>query len=160
MRVNLMHFFWPFYLSNLQCHHRQPPTIIQITTLHSTALQQCTLPSKPISQITGKFTFSIFKALQWKSYVWLKWKFIGDRQNWPGFKKGGNPKAQRPKPQPKPQQLHYCEVCKISCAGPQTYREHLEGQKHKRREASLKMTSTAVTTTQNRGNNLHCELCG
>lgn len=65
----------------------------------------------------------------------------------------------RPKPQPKPQQIHYCEVCKISCAGPQTYREHLEGQKHKRREASLKMAATAVTTTQNRGNNLHCELC-
>lgn len=65
----------------------------------------------------------------------------------------------RPKQQPKPQQIHYCEVCKISCAGPQTYREHLEGQKHKRREASLKMAATAVTTTQNRGNNLHCELC-
>lgn len=63
------------------------------------------------------------------------------------------------KPQPKPQQIHYCEVCKISCAGPQTYREHLEGQKHKRREASLKMAAAAVSTTQNRGNNLHCELC-
>lgn len=63
------------------------------------------------------------------------------------------------KPQPKPQQLHYCEVCKISCAGPQTYREHLEGQKHKKREASLKLAATAATATQNRGNNLHCELC-
>lgn len=30
---------------------------------------------------------------------------------------------------PKPQQIHYCDVCKISCAGPQTYREHLEGKK-------------------------------
>lgn len=83
---------------------------------------------------------------------------------WQGFKKGGGGgggmKPQRPKPQPKPQQLHYCEVCKISCAGPQTYREHLEGQKHKRREASLKMAATAVQTSQNRGNNLHCELCG
>lgn len=63
------------------------------------------------------------------------------------------------KAQPKPQQIHYCEVCKISCAGPQTYREHLEGQKHKRREASLKMAAAAVSTSQNRGNNLHCELC-
>lgn len=62
------------------------------------------------------------------------------------------------KPQPKPQQLHYCEVCKISCAGPQTYREHLEGQKHKKREASLKLAATAASA-QNRGNNLHCELC-
>lgn len=75
------------------------------------------------------------------------------------MKRGGNPNKQRMKPQPKPQQIHYCEVCKISCAGPQTYREHLEGQKHKRREASLKLAATAVTTTQNRGNNLNCELC-
>lgn len=70
----------------------------------------------------------------------------------------GNGKP-RMKPQPKPQQLHYCEVCKISCAGPQTYREHLEGQKHKKRESSLKLAATAATATQNRGNNLHCELC-
>lgn len=62
------------------------------------------------------------------------------------------------KTQSKPQQLHYCEVCKISCAGPQTYREHLEGQKHKKREASLKLAATAASS-QNRGNNLHCELC-
>lgn len=66
---------------------------------------------------------------------------------------------QRAKPQPRPQQLHYCEVCKISCAGPQTYREHLEGQKHKKREASLKMMASATATNQNRGNNYHCELC-
>ncbi|SPP84644.1 zinc finger RNA-binding protein isoform X1 [Drosophila guanche] len=65
----------------------------------------------------------------------------------------------RPKAPPRPQQLHYCEVCKISCAGPQTYREHLEGQKHKKREASLKMSASATSTTQNRGNNYHCELC-
>lgn len=89
----------------------------------------------------------------------LKFHF-SPNQAWQGFNKKANIKAQRPKPQPKPQQLHYCEVCKISCAGPQTYREHLEGQKHKRREASLKMAATAVQTSQNRGNNLHCELCG
>lgn len=72
---------------------------------------------------------------------------------------GPNNNKARMKPQPKPQQLHYCEVCKISCAGPQTYREHLEGQKHKKREASLKLAATAASATQNRGNNLHCELC-
>ncbi|KAH8397370.1 hypothetical protein KR222_000586, partial [Zaprionus bogoriensis] len=65
----------------------------------------------------------------------------------------------RPKAPPRPQQLHYCEVCKISCAGPQTYREHLEGQKHKKREASLKMQASATNSAQNRGNNYHCELC-
>ncbi|KAH8343485.1 hypothetical protein KR059_011528 [Drosophila kikkawai] len=68
-------------------------------------------------------------------------------------------RGMRPKAPPRPQQLHYCEVCKISCAGPQTYREHLEGQKHKKREASLKMSASATSTTQNRGNNYHCELC-
>lgn len=73
---------------------------------------------------------------------------------------GANTNKARMKPQPKPQQLHYCEVCKISCAGPQTYREHLEGQKHKKREASLKLAATAASASQNRGgNNLHCELC-
>ncbi|PIK33475.1 Zinc finger RNA-binding protein [Apostichopus japonicus] len=39
---------------------------------------------------------------------------------------------------PKPSQLHYCEICKISCAGPLTYKEHLEGQKHKKKENALK----------------------
>ena len=46
-----------------------------------------------------------------------------------------------PKPPPKPQQLHYCEVCKISCAGPQTYKEHLEGQKHKKKAAMATPTT-------------------
>ncbi|XP_072272662.1 zinc finger RNA-binding protein isoform X2 [Pyxicephalus adspersus] len=63
---------------------------------------------------------------------------------------------------PKPPQIHYCDVCKISCAGPQTYKEHLEGQKHKKKEAALKASqnttssSTAVRGTQNQ---LRCELC-
>ncbi|XP_055847153.1 zinc finger RNA-binding protein 2 [Episyrphus balteatus] len=83
--------------------------------------------------------------------------------NWQPFKKQGGATSgshkMRAKAPPRPQQLHYCEVCKISCAGPQTYREHLEGQKHKKREASLKMQASATTTTQNRGNSYHCELC-
>lgn len=91
----------------------------------------------------------------------------GQGGNWQYNKKPGQNNSgpgqntkPRQKPQPKLQQLHYCEVCKISCAGPQTYREHLEGQKHKKREASLKMTATvAATATQSRGNALHCELC-
>ncbi|XP_037933341.1 zinc finger RNA-binding protein 2-like [Teleopsis dalmanni] len=79
---------------------------------------------------------------------------------WPQYRNGkGGAARGRAKPPPRPQQLHYCEVCKISCAGPQTYREHLEGQKHKKREASLKMQASAQTTVQNRGNNYHCELC-
>lgn len=98
-------------------------------------------------------------------------------QNWQYKKSGGGPGAgssaagnggpggsagkMRYKQQAKPQQLHYCEVCKISCAGPQTYREHLEGQKHKKREASLKLVSIGggAGATGARGNNMHCELC-
>jgi zinc finger RNA-binding protein len=57
----------------------------------------------------------------------------------------------------KPQQLHYCEVCKISCAGPQTYKEHLEGQKHKKKEVSMKAGTPGPTTRG--GNALRCELC-
>ncbi|KAK9874750.1 hypothetical protein WA026_005561 [Henosepilachna vigintioctopunctata] len=81
---------------------------------------------------------------------------------WQGYKKGGvgGIKNLRTKAPPKPQQLHYCDVCKISCAGPQTYREHLEGQKHKKREAATKMTASVAVTSQNRaGNSLRCQLC-
>ena len=35
------------------------------------------------------------------------------------------------------------KVCKISCAGPQTYKEHLEGQRHKKKESQMKSGTTA-----------------
>ncbi|XP_035218735.1 LOW QUALITY PROTEIN: zinc finger RNA-binding protein-like [Stegodyphus dumicola] len=77
--------------------------------------------------------------------------------NWMSFKKGPIRMA-RPKLPPKPQQLHYCEVCKISCAGPQTYREHLEGQKHKKKEAAAK-SGTVIHHVSRGGTTLKCELC-
>jgi zinc finger RNA-binding protein len=58
---------------------------------------------------------------------------------------------------PKPQQLHYCEVCKISCAGPQTYKEHLDGQKHKKKEAAMK--GGPANPSARAGRALRCELC-
>ncbi|MFH4981637.1 hypothetical protein AB6A40_008346 [Gnathostoma spinigerum] len=39
---------------------------------------------------------------------------------------------------PRDLQQFYCEVCKISCAGSGTYKEHIDGQKHKRKEAMQK----------------------
>ncbi|KAL5011202.1 hypothetical protein ScPMuIL_011712, partial [Solemya velum] len=51
-------------------------------------------------------------------------------------------KGKLTKPTPKPAQLHYCDVCKISCTGPQTYKEHLDGQKHKKKEAALQTRLT------------------
>ncbi|XP_062250889.1 zinc finger RNA-binding protein isoform X1 [Platichthys flesus] len=70
-------------------------------------------------------------------------------------------KLQKPKGPPKQPQLHYCDICKISCAGPQTYREHLEGQKHKKKEAALKSGGQSGATNGPRGvqTQLRCELC-
>ncbi|KAJ7381549.1 hypothetical protein OS493_040535, partial [Desmophyllum pertusum] len=61
----------------------------------------------------------------------------------------------KPKPPPKQPQLHYCDVCKISCAGPQTYREHLEGQKHKKKEQAAKQKEKESLPS----NAYRCELC-
>ncbi|PWA23353.1 hypothetical protein CCH79_00018587, partial [Gambusia affinis] len=74
-------------------------------------------------------------------------------------------KQLRPKQPPKPTQIHYCDVCKISCAGPQTYKEHLEGQKHKKKEAALKVSQGSSSSAaggalaRNAQNQLRCELC-
>ncbi|XP_047447418.1 zinc finger RNA-binding protein [Mugil cephalus] len=75
-------------------------------------------------------------------------------------------KQLRPKQPPKPPQIHYCDVCKISCAGPQTYKEHLEGQKHKKKEAALKVSQSSNSSNSGGGvlarnaqNQLRCELC-
>ncbi|XP_016368403.1 zinc finger RNA-binding protein-like isoform X3 [Sinocyclocheilus rhinocerous] len=74
-------------------------------------------------------------------------------------------KTFKPKLPPKPPQIHYCDVCKISCAGPQTYKEHLEGQKHKKKEAALKLSQSSSSSsgggssTRGTQNQLRCELC-
>ncbi|XP_048353152.1 zinc finger RNA-binding protein-like isoform X2 [Sphaerodactylus townsendi] len=69
------------------------------------------------------------------------------------------PKLLKPKGPPKQPQLHYCEICKISCAGPQTYREHLEGQKHKKKEMALKTGNQAAGGPRGIQTQLFCELC-
>ncbi|KAJ3603590.1 hypothetical protein NHX12_028335 [Muraenolepis orangiensis] len=65
-------------------------------------------------------------------------------------------KQLRPKPPPKPPQIHYCD----------TYKEHLEGQKHKKKEAALKASQTSTSSVGGGGglargtqNQLRCELC-
>lgn len=86
-----------------------------------------------------------------------------NQQQPPGWQKKGNAFKQRQKVASanKVQQVHYCDVCRISCAGPQTYREHLEGQKHKKREALQKASQDPQAPAQGtvRGSNLRCELC-
>ncbi|CAH4020725.1 unnamed protein product [Pieris brassicae] len=83
---------------------------------------------------------------------------------WKNYNKSGVGAGQprRPKPPPKAQQLHYCDVCRISCAGPQTYKEHLEGQKHKKKEAAAKAGGGGGGGAGGRGSGgaaLRCELC-
>ncbi|XP_026053093.1 zinc finger RNA-binding protein-like isoform X1 [Carassius auratus] len=68
-------------------------------------------------------------------------------------------KIQKPKGPPKQPQLYYCDICKISCAGPQTYREHLEGQKHKKKEAAQKSGSQVTNGPRGVQTQLRCELC-
>ncbi|KTF85047.1 hypothetical protein cypCar_00043515, partial [Cyprinus carpio] len=68
-------------------------------------------------------------------------------------------KIQKPKGLPKQPQLHYCDICKISCAGPQTYREHLEGQKHKKKEAAQKSGNQVTNGPRGVQTQLRCELC-
>lgn len=89
---------------------------------------------------------------------------VGAKPGWKTFNKPGLGAKGKffPKPtQQKPQQIHYCEVCKISCAGPQTYREHLEGQKHKKREALQKQSQEGKkeVPVSRSVNSLHCQLC-
>ncbi|XP_025414887.1 zinc finger RNA-binding protein isoform X2 [Sipha flava] len=87
------------------------------------------------------------------------------RQNW--YKKsttgfaGGAKSSNRLGFASRSQEIHYCEVCRISCAGTQTYKEHLDGQKHKKREANSKISTTNVGKTSNNPATkvFHCDLC-
>ncbi|KAL1783118.1 zinc finger protein RNA-binding protein 2 [Sigmodon hispidus] len=64
----------------------------------------------------------------------------------------------KPKAGPRPPSMHYCEVCRVSCAGPQTYRDHLEGQKHRKKQAAQRI-STQPSGGPRGAQSLHCGLC-
>ncbi|ULU09377.1 hypothetical protein L3Y34_014056 [Caenorhabditis briggsae] len=53
---------------------------------------------------------------------------------------------------------YYCDTCKISCAGGITYKEHLDGKNHKKREESLKK-GTPVSSLAKNKLTYRCELC-
>ncbi|XP_065169843.1 zinc finger RNA-binding protein isoform X2 [Atheta coriaria] len=134
---------------------------------YAQAAAQTTIAAQPTTQTKQtNSTYSGYDAALYSAATMYVAQQSTNQQKagWQGYKKGGaaggGAKNMRSKAPPKPQQLHYCEVCKISCAGPQTYREHLEGQKHKKREAATKMTASPAVTSQNRaGNSLRCQLC-
>lgn len=58
---------------------------------------------------------------------------------------------------PRPKQVHYCEICKISCSCPRAYTEHLESKKHKKREASQNSSTGSQPVAG--PNKYHCGLC-
>ncbi|XP_068622409.1 zinc finger RNA-binding protein isoform X2 [Battus philenor] len=108
-------------------------------------------PAKPLYNAT-----TMYVAQQTKT---------GGGGGWKNYNKSGVGAGQqrRAKPPPKAQQLHYCDVCRISCAGPQTYKEHLEGQKHKKKEAAVKLFQAGGGAGggggRSSGGALRCELC-
>uniref|UniRef100_A0A1L8DII7 Putative transcription factor nfat subunit nf90 n=1 Tax=Nyssomyia neivai TaxID=330878 RepID=A0A1L8DII7_9DIPT len=136
------------------------PTYTQATTTTNSSSKQTTATTNATTYSNIDAALYSAAATMYVAQKSNKNTTPGQGNNWQYKKPGvGGANKQRFKQPPKPQQLHYCEVCKISCAGPQTYREHLDGQKHKKREASLKLSATAANVSQNRGNSLHCELC-
>ncbi|EFP00984.1 hypothetical protein CRE_20798 [Caenorhabditis remanei] len=54
--------------------------------------------------------------------------------------------------------MFYCETCKVSCAGAITYREHLDGKGHKKREECLKTGKHPVSLAKHKLS-YRCELC-
>ncbi|XP_018334589.1 zinc finger RNA-binding protein [Agrilus planipennis] len=140
-------------------------TYAQPAAVQTTVAAQPATQAKRTTQANSNTTYSGYDAALYSAATMYVAQQSGNAAQqkpggWQGYKKGIGAKNMRTKAPPKPQQLHYCEVCKISCAGPQTYREHLEGQKHKKREAATKMAASAAVTNQNRaGNSLRCQLC-
>lgn len=53
---------------------------------------------------------------------------------------------------------YYCELCKVSCAGGITYKEHLEGKGHKKKEQLQKSGTPTVSLAKNKLS-YRCELC-
>ncbi|XP_032514501.1 zinc finger RNA-binding protein isoform X3 [Danaus plexippus] len=125
-----------------------------------TATTAASYPSQPYTQPAAQPAKPLYNAAT--MYVAQQNK-TGGGGGWKNYKAGGAGagQARRPKPPPKAQQLHYCDVCRISCAGPQTYKEHLEGQKHKKKEAAVKLAAAGGGGGARAcgASALRCELC-
>ncbi|XP_026740930.1 zinc finger RNA-binding protein isoform X3 [Trichoplusia ni] len=122
-------------------------------------------PAQPAKQPTNRGNTAYDTALYNAATMYVaQQNKTGGGTGWKNYNKSGvgAGQARRPKPPPKAQQLHYCDVCRISCAGPQTYKEHLEGQKHKKKEAAVKLAAAGAAAGALRGAGggaLRCELC-
>ncbi|XP_034833323.1 zinc finger RNA-binding protein isoform X6 [Maniola hyperantus] len=116
-------------------------------------------PSQPYTAPAAQPAKPLYNA----ATMYVAQQKTGGGGGWKNYNKSGvgAVQARRPKPQPKAQQLHYCDVCRISCAGPQTYKEHLEGQKHKKKEAAVKVAAAGGGSGARAcgASALRCELC-
>ncbi|XP_033108518.1 zinc finger RNA-binding protein-like isoform X2 [Anneissia japonica] len=144
---------------------QQPKTVAASYTFST----QTTVPTYTTSAATtyttggkSRNTYSGYDAAVYSAatnYYQQQQQVAKGSQPWQNKNKGPFSKPVKKERQPPKQpQIHYCEVCKISCAGPQTYREHLEGQKHKKKEAQLK-TGSQGPTHRIGTHSLRCELC-
>ncbi|EDV27018.1 uncharacterized protein TRIADDRAFT_54522 [Trichoplax adhaerens] len=93
---------------------------------------------------------------QYSSYQSMPSSYGGQRST-PGMNRSrrGNIQSSyisnRNKVQKPPSKPIYCEICRISCMSEQTYKEHTDGQKHKKREQQ------SAKATSEKG--IKCELC-
>nr|XP_044990882.1 zinc finger RNA-binding protein 2 isoform X2 [Jaculus jaculus] len=68
-------------------------------------------------------------------------------------------RVSKPKAGSRQPTLHYCEVCRVSCAGSQTYRDHLEGQKHRKKQAAQRSSAQSSSSSRGLQAQLYCGLC-
>ncbi|KAK3561951.1 hypothetical protein QTP86_019083 [Hemibagrus guttatus] len=129
-------------------HHPQSPSHPPQGSSHQPQLpqQQAQTPTKQLASLSWSSSRHSSRVTSSANSTYRKPTF---QQN----------KVQKHKGPPKQPQLHYCDICKISCAGLQTYHEHLEGQKHKKKEALQKGSSQVTNGPHNVQIQLRCELC-
>ncbi|XP_077603405.1 zinc finger RNA-binding protein 2 [Crocuta crocuta] len=78
---------------------------------------------------------------------------------WRGPRAGSARSLAGKPPTPRQPPLHYCDVCRISCPGRQTYLEHLEGQKHRKKQAAQNMCTWPDSSGSGAQTLLRCGLC-
>ncbi|XP_038627500.1 zinc finger RNA-binding protein 2 isoform X3 [Tachyglossus aculeatus] len=122
----------------------------------------CSKGSQPPPQLQPKPPLSQPKQQSLPS-TWKPSTLVGDNNRANGPRNSGSHSKQSshqskplfPKDLFKEPFILYCDMCRTSCSGPQTYWEHLEGQKHKKKEVAQK---SGVWKNSNQ-QQLLCALC-
>lgn len=164
---------------NQQTTAKPSASISQPAQRYDYSVMPSTTTAQPGPQTNYDPTYASNMMQMQRTPQQAKWNSMLAATNGTNAKKTSNFQRNRGNRNPSGQsvQIFYCEVCKISCAGPQTYKEHLDGQKHKKREQASKLsteqaaqpTSTSPSQNWKRGRNhqnfsrnsvvIKCELC-